>query len=78
MMWFAFNHGWGWGGMMFMGIFWVAAIGLIVWVVSRLLNRTNGTVGERRGGAALEIAKERYAKGEISPEEFETIKKVLV
>ena len=52
-------------------IFWVGIIVLIVWGVNKLI-RTGKSAGSN---GALEIAKERYARGEISREEFEQIKK---
>lgn len=74
MMWWD-GFGWGWGmwlGMIFMVIFWVAVIVLIVWAI-RHFSMRSGTSGP----SALDIARERYAKSEISQEEFEKIKKSL-
>ena len=64
--WWVFN----WG---FMILFWIGLIFLIVWVVIKL-SKGGGTSSKKD---ALDIAKERYAKGEISKEEFEQIKKDL-
>ena len=61
--WMAF--GWLW-----MVIFWGGLIALIVWGVTRLTRR-DGSAPEQE---PLNIAKERYAKGEISKKEFEQIK----
>lgn len=66
--------GYSWfGGWMI--IFWIAVVGLIIWgVVAWTRNRPpESGVGDKR--SPLDIAKERYAKGEISKEEFEKIKK---
>ncbi len=69
------------GPWMFMGgwtiIFWIVVVGLIVWGVVALARRGgSGTnVSERK--TPLDVAKERYAKGEISKEEFERMKKDL-
>ena len=73
MMWdFGAGLWWAFGGV-FMILFWVGLIVLIVWVVMKL-----GKGGETSSKKdALDIAKERYAKGEISREEFEQIKKDL-
>ena len=78
-----FGHmgGFGFGfGFIFMLIFWV----LIIWVIFALVRGFSGhTCGHLRGehkykeNSALNILKERYAKGEISKEEFEKIKKDL-
>lgn len=69
--------GWGTGSMMglfggglMMIVFWALFIALIVWVV-REVNGRNAASGSR----ALDILKERYAKGEIDKTEFESKKK---
>lgn len=62
-----------WWMWLIMIIFWIVVIGLVIWGVSALSRRTGGSSGSN----ALDIAKERYAKGEISHEEFEKIKKNL-
>jgi len=78
-MWY-WHEGMGWwmvfGGIL-MVLFWGGLIGLVVWGISRLIQRSDSgpSSGQRRD--ALDIAKERYAKGEISREEFERIKKDL-
>ncbi len=73
MMW-DFGVGWWWGfGGIIMILFWVGLVALIVWVVMKLSK--GGETSSKRD--PLDIAKERYAKGEISKEEFEQIKKDL-
>jgi len=54
-------------------IFGAGFIALIVWAITRL-GKGDGSATRSN---ALEIAKERYAKGEISREEFEQMKKDL-
>lgn len=66
------NAGFGWG--MFMMLFWVVIIVLIVVLVIRGIGGT-GTTSSTKNDDALEIAKKRYAKGEITKTEFEQIKK---
>lgn len=61
--------GWFGGGIM-MIVFWALFIALIVWVVREVSGRNS-----RSGLQALDILKERYARGEISKEEFESKKK---
>ena len=72
---------WNWGGLGWMGLgflwmilFWGAIIALIVWAIRRTtghhINRTDTR-------SPIDIAKERYAKGEISKEQFERLKKDL-
>ena len=60
-------------GGLWMVLFWGGLIALIVWAVARVTRRDNPT--QRRD--PLDVAKERYAKGEISQEEFEQLKKDL-
>lgn len=74
------GEGMGWWmvfGGVWMIVFWGAVIAAIVWAVTRLGRRGGSSSGETGKGKALDIAKERYAKGEISREEFEQIKKDL-
>ena len=65
--------GWGFGGIM-MVIFWFAVIWFIVWAV----RGTYGSDSEKtHSKSALDILKERYAKGDIDKKEFEEKKKDL-
>lgn len=73
---------WGWGGwfgMAFMIIFWilviVGVIYLIKWLIGNFPKDRQTSAGKNR---ALEILEERYARGEISREEFNQIKKDLL
>ena len=70
MMWWPFA-GAGWM-IIWMVVFWGGLIALIVWGARKLAR--GGSTQKR---SPLEIAKERYARGEISREEFEQIKKAL-
>lgn len=72
---YGFGH-MGWFGGIFMFLFWAIIIGLIVWGLSRM-GRYGRHMPYQYGNRALDIAKERYAKGEISKEEFEQIRKDL-
>jgi putative membrane protein len=68
--------------MMFFGgpwmlILWVVVIALIVWGVIALGKRVNSASGATEKHTPLDIAKERYARGEIAKEEFEQVKKDL-
>lgn len=67
--------GWGWFGGIAMVVFWVAVIVGIVLLVRWLV--TSPGQGQREE-TALEILKKRYARGEISREEFEEKKKDLM
>ena len=63
--------GWWMGfGIIWMILFWGGLIALIVWGIKKL---SGG--GSPRKNDPLDIARERYAKGEISEEEFTQLKK---
>jgi putative membrane protein len=62
--------GWYGGGMgpfgwLGMGVFWLSVLGLIVWMVVRLLPGSGGTTTRSNGESALEILDRRLASGEI-------------
>ncbi len=72
------NWGMGWFGMIFMVIFWVLVIVGLVFLIKWLIQTTSsGKTGGRMGSSAIEILKERYARGEIDQAEFEAKKKDL-
>ena len=77
---FGMMGGWGmgWLGMILMAAFWILVIVGLVFLI-RWLIQTTGTGREARqgGSRALEILRERYARGEIDKNEFETKKKDL-
>ena len=66
--------GWWMGiGGLWMLIFWGGLIALVIWGIMRLTRR-NDSAPKRD---PLDMAKGRYARGEVSREEFEQIKKDL-
>ena len=73
--------GFGLFGPLFMIVFW----GLIIWAVIAFVRHNGGRFGccgghgdeHNSSGKALDILKERYAKGEIKKEEYEQKKKDL-
>ena len=65
-------HWFGFGGL-WMFLFWGALIAFIACAVIKLTKRDNSVSKINH----IDIAKERYAKGEISKEEFDTVKKDL-
>lgn len=72
---------WGYGGW-FMGIiniiFWVAVIIGVVYLIKFLSSFSKqGGQEAKKGDSALDILRERYARGEMNREEFEEKKKVL-
>jgi putative membrane protein len=71
---------WGWGGMWFGPIFPLIIIAIIIWAVVTFVNNTRKHDRQNshlQKETALDILKKRYAKGEISKEEFEQMKKDL-
>jgi putative membrane protein len=76
MMWDRMNdYGWGWtlfGGLHSL-LFWLVIILAIIVLVKWL---SGGTFDKRSapGRSALDILKERYARGEISREDYERMK----
>lgn len=69
--------GWGLGGGIMMIIFWAVIILSIVWIVKEVGGRNNSDK-THRGKSAIEILEERYAKGEITKEQFESMKKDII
>lgn len=69
MMWGA----WGFGMMFMMVLFWVLVIIGIVLAIRWLTNQDR----ERPSDSAVEVLRQRYARGEIDKEEFEAKKRDL-
>ncbi len=78
---------WSWGtgmggwwmvlGAVWMVLFWGGLILLVIWGIKKLSQRDGGG-GGGGGRSALDIARERYARGEITKEQFEQMKKDLM
>ena len=64
--------------MLFGIIFWIVLIAGIVLLVIWAIQRTVGGEPSRPAESALEILKKRYARGEISKEEFEEKKRDIL
>jgi putative membrane protein len=75
MWWFGYPGWWTIGMVILMVAFWGGIIALIVWAVSRFTRSENRHGGKKQD--PLDIAKERYAKGEITKEQFEQIRNDL-
>ena len=74
-MWYMHDVGGGWmivNGVIML-LFWAGVIALIVWGVNRLTKHRAFDEGK----TPLDIAKERYARGDITREQYEEIKKNL-
>ena len=75
---------WGWEyhiglfSIILMGLFWIAVIVAILFLIRWLIVSTSHRNREARSkDSALEILRMRYARGEINKEEFEEKKKDL-
>jgi putative membrane protein len=70
-----------WGGSMLGGLimffFWIAIIAFAFWLIRGGKSHFHCGHMDGKNNNALDILKERYAKGEINKEEFETKKKDL-
>jgi putative membrane protein len=68
--------------MMFFGgwmiIVWIIVIGLIIWGIIALVRYNSSAKETSQKRDPIDIAKERYARGEITREEYERIKKDLM
>jgi putative membrane protein len=70
------NYGWGMGfGWIWMILFWGLVIAGIVYIV-QAISRKAGQSGPE--DTPLDILKKRYAKGEITKEEFDRMKEDLM
>ena len=73
------GYGMNWG----MGFGWIiglALLVLVVWAIVKLVNNNNAnnSATDNKQKTALQILKERFAKGEIDKQEFEDKKRVLL
>lgn len=66
--------GWGWAGMLLMGLFWIAVLAAVVWLIARLLR---GRTGHPHRNTAEDILRERYARGEIDEQRYERMRSEL-
>jgi putative membrane protein len=78
-MWGQYGMGWGWGyfGVVHMLLWWALIVLGIVVLVKWLASGSATSGGSALSGRALEVLKERYARGEIGKEEFEQKKRDL-
>ena len=68
----------GWFGMIFMAAFWILIIVGLVFLIRWLIQTTS--TGKETGqgrSKALDILKERYARGEIEKDEFDAKRRDL-
>ena len=72
--------GMGWFGMIFMLVFWGLIIAGVVLLIKWLVQNTgsNRSSVAATDSKAMDILKQRYARGEIARDEFESMKKDLL
>jgi len=75
--------GWYGGGMgsfgwLGMGVFWLILLGLIMWLVVRLLPGSGGGTARSTGESALEILDRRLASGQIDMQAWQAQRAALV
>ncbi|MRR21205.1 SHOCT domain-containing protein [bacterium] len=77
-MMYGYNYGMGWGWMLLGIVFWIFVITcvvlLVLWIVGKI-GRGKHLLGE---DPALEILNKRYARGEVTKELYEEMKKDIL
>lgn len=80
-----YGAGMGAGAWIFMGLFWVLLIGVIIWLVIRLLPSTSHSDGQRTAprqepaqDSPLDILDRRFASGEIELETYRAQRAALL
>ena len=77
---FGMMNGFGFGGIV-MILLWIVIIGLGVWLISSLVSRTNSQPPSNTVAlpeSALDILKKRYARGEITKEQFDAMRRDII
>ena len=84
MMHWGSHMGYGGWGLLFNGLLWIGLIALGIWLLARLFPAAgNRSAVEHEAGSraeydrpqsALEILQRRYARGELTKEEYETMR----
>jgi putative membrane protein len=65
-------------GLLGMGLFWLILLGLIVWLVTRLLPASSEQPTRTTGESAVEILDRRMANGEIDTEAWQAQRAALL
>ena len=80
------GYGFSWGGMFLMSfgmVLWIALLAVLTWGLIRWLNSKTATAAPpmtstpASGPSALEILRQRYARGEIDTATFEQMRERL-
>lgn len=70
-----FFHHWFWGGLFVGSIFKLFMVGMVIWLIVHAFSRNDHKIFNIPRESALDILKKRYAKGEITKEQFEQMRK---
>ena len=73
-----YGNGMGSLGWLGMGVFWLILLGLIVWLVLRLLPGSGAGTTRATGESVLEILDRRLARGEIDLETWQAQRAALL
>ena len=79
------GYGFSWGAMLLMmlsSVIWIALLAVVAWAIIRwvngkMTNATPFTTSAPSGPSALEIVRQRYARGEIDAATFEQMRERL-
>ena len=73
-----YGMGFGGFGFIFMALFWIVVIAGGIWLLSNLFPKNNaspsGDAGDDGSESAVDILKQRYARGELTKEEYEAMR----
>ncbi len=67
----------GWGSWGFGWFIWIIILVIIIWGVIKIVSSTSNKPQHHSGDDALEILKKRYARGEITKEQYDQMRKDL-
>lgn len=68
-------HGMGWGTWGFGWIIWIIVLVIIVWGIIKIVSSNSNKPQHKQDENALDILKKRYAKGEITKEQYDQMRK---
>lgn len=72
------NGGMGTAGWLGMGVFWLVLLGLIVWLVVRLLPGSSDRTARPSDESAMEILDRRMASGDIDTDSWQAQRTALL
>jgi putative membrane protein len=72
-----YGAGMGWGAWVFMGLFWLLLLGVILFLVVRLLPSTGSGGGDPAPDSPEDILDRRFARGELDLETYQAQRAAL-